>query len=862
MHFLERDTQLAQLAACVADTADGHGGRCALVFGEAGIGKTLLLRRFAATLPAGVHALTCGCEALFTPRPLGPLVDLADALPPSLAQALHAGRTDNGLFPTLLAHLAGAQAARVLVIEDLQWADTATLDFVRYAARRLHQGRLVLVLSYRDDPVTVDHPLRRVLGELPAATTRRIGLAPLSAQAVQRLAGPLRRDGARLHAISSGNPFYVTELLGQPGSGVPLSVSDAVLARLAPLSPPARALAELVSTCPGRADAAIVAATIGPFTEQADECRQAGLLELSGEGLAFRHELARLAVHEAIAPARRAALHATVFHALTAVPDSSAARRVHHAEQAHLAAEVARLAPQAAREASVAGAHREAVRLFGLALKQPPVPQVRAQLLEQMATEALLINQHEAAIQARLEALTLRRSLGQQIESGANLCALGRLHWFVDGGKPIAENYARQAIAVLEGQAPHRELAIAYSTLAHLKLVGEDMPAAMQWGERAIGLAQSLGDTEGQVHALNTVACARLRLGADEQAWSMLQQSCELALQHGLEADAARAYNNLFILSVVHGRYAGGLVHAEEGIRYSEAKGLDVFTVRIRIRRAYLHLMRGRWADADADLAELAAHHQPAPAEAVTRDFVAALLALRRGQAGAEERLVQAAQGMQVQHVQIWFTSTAAALAEAAWLRDDPGAACAAARPALAEMAAIKDAWRGSELAGWLALCGEVQQQAPQGLQAHVLEAQGRWPEAAAAWQALSRPYDQARALTRCGAEGLRQALALFESLGAAAAADLARRSLRALGAAAPRGPSQHARQDALGLTPRERQVFELLREGLTNAQIAERLHRSARTVEHHVEAVLAKAGSRRRAELIAKHPRTAAKTG
>jgi DNA-binding CsgD family transcriptional regulator len=334
----------------------------------------------------------------------------------------------------------------------------------------------------------------------------------------------------------------------------------------------------------------------------------------------------------------------------------------------------------------------------------------------------------------------------------------------------------------------------------------------------------------------------------------MLERSLALALEHRLEPDAARAYNNLFIVCVMQRDYARGLAYAEQGIAYSEAKGLDIFTVRIRIRRAFAYLQLGWWDQADQDLAMLSQRHTPAPMEVATHRFVGSLLAMRRGSVDSVQHLMAAIADMERYRVEIWFTSTAAARAEAAWLRGDPAAVADAVEPALAQAIAMADPWRSAELAAWLRRAGRpVPENGVAMDSAHMLEAAGDWRAAADEWARLGCPYDRALALSQGDESARREALCILEDLGAGAAADAVRRMLREQGAkGVPRGPREQTRDDPLGLTAREREVFVLLLRGLSNAAIAARLHRSERTVENHVARVLSKVGVANRAQLIA----------
>jgi predicted ATPase len=413
MEILERDAQLQHLAMLL-NRAAGGDGVCALIHGEAGIGKTTLVRQFAITVDAKVKILIAGCEALFTPRPLGPLVDMADQLPPSMASALHAGRTYNGLFPSFLAFLRETSDTTLLVIEDMHWADAGTMDFIRYVGRRLTGVPVLMLLTYRDEGLSHDHPLRRVLGELPAASTTRLKLAALSASAVEQLARNKHRSAKGIFEVTGGNPFFVTEVLMAEGD-VPASVIDAVLARVSHLSTHARKVTELVSITPNRIernslDALLSApdADIGPLI---DECVSQGVLQKTGIWLSFRHEIARQAVVQSLPEEYRTQLHRKMFEHLRARSDETVnlSRLVHHAEHAGLIDDVLSFAPRAAQASAKVSAHREAAALYALALKHSVQLDLseRATLLEAAAQEYRLLSEIDKSLACTREALAV-----------------------------------------------------------------------------------------------------------------------------------------------------------------------------------------------------------------------------------------------------------------------------------------------------------------------------------------------------------------------------------------------------------------------------------------------------------------------
>jgi predicted ATPase len=219
--LLEREDALGALEVALADAHAG-AGRVALVSGEAGIGKTTLVRAFEDVARNRVRVATGACEALFTPGPLTPIYDLARVLGGPLLDALTTGAERVEVFTTLLTELESIPT--VAVLEDVHWADEATLDAITYLGRRLHETHSLVVLTFRDDELGARHPLRLVVGELPSRSTSRIRLEPLSPDAVEELARRVERSSRGLYHITGGNPFFVTEVLAVGDDTIPATV--------------------------------------------------------------------------------------------------------------------------------------------------------------------------------------------------------------------------------------------------------------------------------------------------------------------------------------------------------------------------------------------------------------------------------------------------------------------------------------------------------------------------------------------------------------------------------------------------------------------------------------------------------------
>src|SRR6185312_1635217 len=329
MHLFERQPYLERLKQCL-ERARAGTGKVVLIAGEAGIGKSSLVEQFVSEHRRDVRTLWGACDALATPRVLAPVHEIAAQTLLTSRSAARDEQTLDRLFRALLEDLAQPGRASVVVLEDLHWADEATLDFVRFLGRRIQRTTAVFVVTYRDDELAPRHPVRLALGDLTGDHVVRLRLAPLSPAAVADLARASGRNATNLHQITGGNPFFVREVLATPGEGIPETVRGAVAARLERCSPPARELAELVSMSPARTEAWLIESVLGSRPAGLDEAAVSGLLEVLSQSVGFRHELARLAVHDTMASERVRDLHDKVLQALVG-HGADHARLVHHA---------------------------------------------------------------------------------------------------------------------------------------------------------------------------------------------------------------------------------------------------------------------------------------------------------------------------------------------------------------------------------------------------------------------------------------------------------------------------------------------------------------------------------------------------
>ncbi|MCA1370942.1 AAA family ATPase [Bradyrhizobium sp. BRP14] len=870
--LLERESPREALLTAIRSAAVGRGS-IVLVEGEAGIGKTSLLREFAEHADKGCRVLWGWCEALFTPCPLGPLQDMAQLLDPRVTALLDQAAPPERLFPALLNMLQHASDVIILIFEDVHWADNATLDLVKYLGRRISLLHTVLVLSLRDDEIDADHPLTQVLGDLPSASVIRIALEPLSPEAVIALAEQAGRCAADLHRITEGNPFFVTELLASGEAEpdrVPDSVRDVVWARLSRLSAGEREVVEAISIVPGSVEPWLIRALLGAKAEAlVDKCVTRGLLRRDQQGaVMFRHELARQATLDRLPPSLQRALHSKVEAAISQLPTTHASallsRRVHHAAGADDGARVLELAPQAAAHAARLGAHREAASHLATALRYvaQATPELAAQLYEDWAYEAgLALLVYEPVIDAHHRAIAIWRELGRPDKIGPNLCRLSRLHWRRGEGQP-AEDYADQAVREMESLPPGSELAMAYSTRSQLHMLHYRFDEAIDWGLRAIALADQLGEIETRIHALNNVGTALFfadRPGGRER----LEESLALALEHGFDDHAARAYTNFAECAVVSKDFVLAERLLAEGIAFATRNDLDSATQYLLGRQAQLRMEQGRFREAEIIAQGVMQLERLPMVMHLPALSVLGRVRVRMGVSGGLDLLQQALQeGVTTGEIQR-IVPVRLALAEAAWLAEDPRAG----HEQLTVLAAMDlDNFRISdfgELAVWWQRCGmALPLPAPKAQipSRRAAELRGDPLEAAREWERLGLPYEAALALMQVrGADlgpALARAVTILESLGARPAAALARKQAQRLGVAGQlpksrRGPYGAARRHPLGLTLHEQQVLALIAAGMSNKEAAQRLSRSPRTIEHQVSAVLGKFNAANRMEVL-----------
>ena len=857
MVLVERDPFVAPLLDAVP-SAETSAGCWVFLAGEAGVGKTalvgLLLERMAA-LPDPPLVRRGSCDGVATPPPLGPVIEALPELESVLEETTVSTRPR--LFREVRARL--AERPTLLVLEDVHWADEATVELIRFLAARLEGLPLLALVTFREDELGPGDRLTTVMGDL--ATTRGVvrmqlpTLSPAAVTALVEAAGsPL--DPADLHRRTAGNPFFVSEVLAAGSGQVPATVRDAVRARMSRVSPAARdVLAAAAILGPG-SRLPLLATVAGRPVQAVDECVRHGLL-VSGsgaDGLAFRHDIARETVEAGLSPGTRGALHHAALVALTAIGSGDDHRLAHHAAESGNAVEAVRHAVTAAERSARLGAHREAAHEYRLALRFADVhgQGTVADLHDRLSYECYLIDDLDAALAERQRALVLHE-LDHDLEGvGASQRWLSRVSWFLGRGED-ARRYGDQAVATLEGLPPGHELAMALSNKSQLAMLAGHWSGAVEWGNRAIELAHALGDLETEAHALNNVGTA-MTLGSDPTVGvARLHQSLDLALTEDLHEHAARAYTNLGASLVRHRRFADADANLAAGIAYSRDRDLDSWLTYMTAWMADSACQQGRFEDTDRLAAEVLRQPSAAIVTRIPALVAAGTSAVRRGDPEATTLLDEARELAAVTGETQRLVPVAVARSEAAWTRGD----LAVAAEELAGVREVEHAylttWDRGEVSWWLRQAGLEVLADVEVAEPFRLMLTGQWVEAASAWEEWSCPWWQGVSLAH--AESLDEAgraNELLRSLGAEATRQALLRERHDAGLPVPRGPRSKTRSNAAGLTAREVDVLALLAEGLTNAQVAGQLFLSPKTVDHHVSALLRKLGEPNRSAAVA----------
>jgi len=752
--LLERNRELESLHACVSAAETGRGS-LVLVSGDAGVGKSALVRAFIDGLAGDVTVHVGSCDDLVAPRSLGPFQDMAAepvARDSDVRGILEAG-TMPEVLPALLAFL--GRGLSVAVVEDLHWADDATLDAMRYLARRLANLPVVLVTTFRSSGLADDHPLTRLLGSLLGENVVRLPLESLSVAAVRDLGGFDDDEAAEVHRVTGGNPFFVTEVVAAGDDAVPTTVRDAVLGRIAVLPPEVRELLRKLSVVPGSAERWLAEA-LASGSEPLVAAEASGVLLGDAAGLSFRHELARRAVESSLTGTERRAAHREVLDVLLDVPGASRARLVHHAALGGRDRELVEIGPEAAAEAARQGAHRQCAEILRLVLESPHTlsDHETARLWWERSYSSYVVNRFDAAYTCAETAVALADRVEDRRVLMDALPVLARAAMFARGPE-AARGAAQRAVDVSrrEGDRAHlaaalTELARTHSNLPSVSVVAQPSSASEEAAIEALAIALDLDRPELVARSLCYRGEARMSRG-DLSGFEDLERAVELAVSDPRLETRVRCLVNAAGSAFRAGHLADVERLVATGLPLAEECEFYAGQYRLRLTRAAARASSGAWDAAVDELEDLLrSPGDPGIMAPLARSILARLLA-RRGQpqAGA---VLAAARADQRRTQSAFVTGVLeVAATELGWLDGSLAEATPAASDALRRVTAEGYAVVAAELTAYLRRA-EVPVAAPPdppGPWAPTLA--GRTAEAVAAWGRLGERYE--RAVVRAG---------------------------------------------------------------------------------------------------------------
>lgn len=829
--LVERDSQLEMLH-CIAQNSVLQGG-LAFVLGEAGHGKTSLIDAFVGSLDHRFRTVSLSCEPLGRPLAFGPLLATSDLLSSAVRDELDRGGVRPSVYRAMLEMLGAEQT--VLIVEDIQWADEATLGLVRHLARHVAATSSVIVATLRPEEIDPAHPFQVVTADVGRLATR-IELPPLSVEGVRQMAAGTPHDPAAVHAATLGNPFFVEEILRHPDTDIPATITDAIEATTGSLSAEAREVVEMIALTADGIDLDLLA----DREDAVDLACRRRLLVVSEGRVRCRHDLIRAAVSRAVPPARANRLHRSIFH-LFQTDTSGLVRTAELAYHSHfggLESEAAKYSVEAARTAARAGSHREAALAYGWAYQHrraigaAHLPGV----LRAAAYEHLLVNDFLTAIEMAQALLMIATSDLERGEADAWVAFFAARQ----GNTALAEQHSTRAISALQPFGLSVSLARAEAVRAVIPLARGAADEAIGLAEEAVATARACGARAVEADALITLGRAFVHDGREEGLESIEEGGRVAREVRSLDA-AARAVYHLGVLPFLEMRLDEAVTQMDEGLRYLASEELDAWYVALEVTRAHISVIQGDW-DAAADALGRVLPRSTCLSTEAEAALVEARRLMRLGESAAlaalDLGLSRADSGVGYEE-DVLATELAM---EAAWLGllDQGSAADRYARMADAALK-VHDSWALSRLAFWALRLGIDPPAGP--LRGPVeSEIAGDPIKAALRWKESGYPVEAAIVDAFTPGASLHEVFADLERHGAHGVADGLRRRLREQGVSGiPRGVQQATEAHPAGLTARQHDVLALIAAGYSNDAIAAELFISTKTVSHHVSAILTK---------------------
>jgi DNA-binding CsgD family transcriptional regulator len=856
MKLIEREGVFKQLQSIFQNITEGDG-QCVFISGEAGMGKTSVVNAFCRQHKNDCDIFRGACDALFTPRPLAPLFDIIWQVNNQLWPDRHNLEERTELFASFFRELRGRSEKMIIVFEDIHWADEATLDFIKFLARRISQLHCLFILTYRDDDVASHYALRAMLGQLPPHSFIRLPLKALSRDAVKQMAEEKGFNGEEVYQIAGGNPFYVTEILSSYSLGVPDSIRDAILSAHSRTDEGARQVWDLLSVIPTSFEVKYLEKFQPLYATAIENCLNHQILLIQDGFISFKHELFRRTIESSLSPLKRLALNKKILELLREVFEQNGEieRIIHHAKNANDYDTVYHYAPMAAKQAASVGAHTEAARLYLSAIEYhyETDKDLLLQLYEGYAYECYLTNQVKEAIIYTTKSLNLWKEKAEPEKIGNSYCFLSRLWWIEDNLKN-AENAAGQAIEVLESQPASHAKARAYSLMSQLKMFSDLPEECVYWGEKAISMATALSDYGILSYALGNVGSIKIRKPANQQqGLSMLKESLRIALQNSFPDYAGMAYTNLAYNGVIIKDYRLAKEALDSGIPYCDENDLDLWRLYLLTVKAKYLLETGDWSAAYEIAGKLAGDDKPAKIIKIYALTILAAVDMRQRDNEqiltrlneAKESAFETAEPQRIIQALTTFL-------EYEWIRDQHVIEKELLDTAIKMTKERGNIYGNSEFAFWLYKARGQRLELSEIYEGFDTGDAAKAKKTSRLWKQAGCSYNEALTLFAGTDEDKREAVTLVQALGADNVFQKMKSLMRSSGMKSiPRGLQKSTQSNPAQLTRRELDILQLMREGLQNKEIAGRLFISAKTVDNHISSILFKLDSSTRAKAV-----------
>lgn len=853
MELIEREEFLASLQRKFESIAGGEG-HCILLCGEAGIGKTALIKAFCKKQSAACSIYQGACDDLFTPRPLAPLYDVLWQINKERWPVQPVQEERSALFTNFFQELKTKKEKLLLVFEDIHWADEGTLDFIKFFIRRIDQLPCLFILSYRDNEIHSTHPLRSVLGQLPPDSFTKLVLKPLSKEAVVEMSTRKGYSGEDVYSISAGNPFYVNEILASYSPGIPDNIKNSILAVYERQKQGTKNAWHIWSVIPDGLEVERVGKI--KYSVEIDHCFAIGIIIVQHGKVVFKHELYRRTIEESLMPLKRIELNKLMLELfLDSFEEKGEIERIlHYAKNANEKKLVVKYALEAAKKAATVGAHKEAAKLYLTAIEHFEENDTNqlADIYEAYAYECYLSNQIKEAIASKEKALNFEKEIVDLEKTAESLLFLSNLWWF-DGNRKNAERFTLQAIALLADQPDSATKALSFSNLSQLKMLSDEATECISWGEKAVEIAKELGNEAILSHVWNNMGTAQMLIPSSEQkGLTMLQQSLSIALQHSYYEYAARAYANMGSSSVKIKNYDFAEKILEEGIHYCEERDLDCWTAYLLSYKARLDIEKGNWKDANNTADNLLKNENQCAIIKMAALIVLAKVRMRSGEKEVLALLLEAKamsfETMELQRI----IPCMVALLEYEWITGDPFIEKEDIEQTVVLMQDAGMDVEKAEFAFWMKKVGRYLVPIKEIAEPYDISSAAKALKAATFWEKRGCLYEQALVLFEGKDKDKRKAITMIQHVGATAVYEKMKQEMKNIGIKhIPRGIRNSTRSNAAFLTVREMDILKLMREELQNKEIAAQLYISAKTVDHHISSILLKLDANSRSKAV-----------